>query len=143
MGFFSGRLTFLRFQVGGRPPRLFAPEHLDRLGTHAIGQQRLASADGVQVGWTAGDDILDTDFDLGKNIVNDALHFALRVDTPKLPGDLLRAYYRQELQALVAGNPSGQPTPRQKREARASARERLEHEAADGRFLRRQAYPLL
>jgi hypothetical protein len=48
-----------------------------------------------------------------------------------------------ELQALAAGNPSGHPSTRQKREARANARERLEAEAADGRYLRRKAYPIL
>jgi hypothetical protein len=143
MGFFSGRVTFLRFQVHGRSPRQFGPQHLEKLATHVIGRQRIVSADGIEVGWTAGEDILDTDFDLAKNIVNDTLHFALRIDTQKLPSDLLQAYYRQELKALAAGNPSGHPSGRQKREARDSARERLEQEAADGRFLRRKAYPVL
>src|ERR1700692_4754010 len=81
MGFFSGRLTCLRFKVTGRGPRTFGPEHLEKLAAHAIGKQRVASADGTQAGWIAGDHILDTRFDLAKNIVNDALHFALRVDT--------------------------------------------------------------
>src|SRR5207248_10380279 len=36
-------------------------------------------------------------------------------------------------------NPSGKPSARQKREARESARERLEEEAKDGRFLQRKA----
>ena len=91
MGFFNGRVTFLRFQVGGPAPRLFDAEHLDRLADRAAGRQRLAAADGVEVGWTAGDHILDTDFNLEKNIINDALHFELRIDTDKLPSDLLKA----------------------------------------------------
>src|ERR671925_2271739 len=81
MGFFSGRLTSLRFKVAGRGPRAFGPEHLETLAAHAIGKQRLAAADGTQVGWIAGDHILDTRFDLAKNIVNDTLQFALRIDT--------------------------------------------------------------
>ena len=143
MGFFSGRVTFLRFRVGGRVPGSFGPDHLERLGAHAIGKQRVASADGVEVGWTAGDHILDTRFELAKNVVNDTLHFCLRVDQQKVPNDLLRAYAAVELQALAAGNPSGLPSARQKREARANARDRLEQEAADGRYLRRKAYPIL
>jgi hypothetical protein len=143
MGFFSGQVTFRRFRVAGRRPDIFGPEHLERLTAHAIGKQRLVSADGVEVGWTAGDHILDTRFDLAKNIVNDSLHFALRVDAMKVPADLLRAYTQVELEAAAAGNPSGRPSNRQKREARAAARERLENEARDGRFLRRKAYPLL
>src|SRR5438067_1495398 len=100
MGFFSGRVTCMRYHVKGPPPGLFAGEHLKRLQKHAIGKQRTANADGVEVGWTAGDHILDTDFDLEKNIVNDALHFCLRVDTQKVPSDLLRAYGQVELKAL-------------------------------------------
>jgi hypothetical protein len=143
MGFFSGRVTFARFRVRGRSPRSFGPEHLDKLAAHAIGKQRRASADGVEAGWTAGDHILDTRFDLAKNVVNDTLHFALRVDQQKIPADLLRAYTQVELEGLAAANPSGLPSNRQRREARATARERLEDEARDGRFLRRKAYPLL
>ncbi|MFN4258551.1 MAG: hypothetical protein ACK4RK_04590 [Gemmataceae bacterium] len=143
MGFFSGRVSCVRFRVEGPAPGLFGPEQLDRLAAFAIGQQRVASADGVQVGWSAGDHILDTTFTLEKNIIHDALHFALRVDTQKVPGDLWRAYTHIELEAAAAENPSGRPSMRQKREARAAARERLEQEAADGRFLQRKLYPVL
>ncbi len=143
MGFLTGRVTFLRYQVDGPSPGLFGPEYLEKLSTHAIGQPCTAARDGVEAGWIAGDDILDTGFDLAKNVVNDALHFALRVDTHKLPADLLRAYAREELQALAAENPSGRPSARQKKEAREAARERLEQEAQDGRFTRRKAYPVL
>jgi hypothetical protein len=143
MGFFSGRLTSLRFKVAGKGPRTFGPEHLDKLAANAIGKQRLAEADGSSAGWTAGDHILDTRFDLAKNVIDDTLHFALRIDTQAIPADLLRAYTQVELEGLAAGNSSGLPSPRQKREARALAKERLETEAGDGRFLRRKAIPIL
>ncbi len=143
MGFLSGRLSFARYRVNGPSPGSFGPEHLERLEAHAIGTQRVAAADGVQVGWTAGDHILDTRFDLAKNVVNETLNFALRVDQQKIPGDLLRAYTVTELQAAAEKNPSGRPSARQKREARDAARERLEDEAKDGRFLKRKAYPVL
>jgi hypothetical protein len=143
MGFFSGRVTFARYRVKGRSPRLFGPEHLGRLQSKAIGSARAVAADGVEVGWTAGGHVLDTAFDLAKNVVNDTLHFSLRVDTQKLPADLLRAYAQVELEKLAAGNPSGIPSSRQKREARETARLRLEDEARDGRFLRRKTYPVL
>src|SRR3954469_8650346 len=141
MGFFSGRVTCTRFRVAGRTPGSFGPQPPDQLAAHAIGKQKVAAADGSLAGWTAGDHILDTRFDLAKNIVNDTLHFALRIDAQKMPGDLLRAYYQTELDALAAANSSGRPSARQKREAREAARERLEAEAADGRYLRRKAYP--
>jgi len=143
VGFFAGRVTCARYRVLGRGPRQFGPEQLAQLEAHAIGKQRAVAADGIEIGWTAGDHILDTQFDLAKNIINDTLHFALRVDSQKIPADLLRAYTAVELNALAAGNPSGLPSARQRREARASARERLEQEAADGRYLRRKTYPIL
>jgi len=143
MGFFAGRVTCMRFKVGGRGPRMFGPEQLEQLESHAIGRQKIAAADGTQVGWIAADHILDTRFDLAKNILNDTLHFALRIDAQKIPADLLRAYTQVELEGLAKGNPSGQPSSRQKREARMLAKDRLENEARDGRFLRRKAIPLL
>jgi hypothetical protein len=143
MGFFLGRVTFLRFKVSGSAPRLFSAEHLDRLADRRAGRQRVASADGVETGWTAGDHILDTDFDLAKNVVNDTLRFDLRVDVDKVPGDLLRAYYAVELKALSKNNPSGFPSGRQKREAKEIARERLEQEAKDGRYRKRKCFPVL
>jgi hypothetical protein len=143
MGFLTGRVSWLRFQVDGPAPGLFAPEHLEKLSAQGFGKQRAESKDGTDVGWIAGDDILDVGFDLSKNVIADALHFALRVDSRKLPADLLRAYAREELQVLAAENPSGRPSARQKKEAREVARIKLEAEAADGRFTRRKAYPLL
>jgi len=143
MGFFSGRVTFSRFRVTGPAPGMFGPEHLARLEAHAVGRDRVASSDGVEAGWSAGDHILDTRFDLAKNVVNDGLHCCLRVDVMKIPSDLLRAYTHIELQGLAAANPSGLPSARQKREARENAREKLEEEARDGRFIRRKAHPVL
>lgn len=143
MGFFSGRVTFARYRIKGASPRLFGPKHFERLQKHAIGNESVAAVDGVEAGWTAGAHLLDTTFELEKNIVNDALHFALRIDTMRLPADLLRAYTQIELEGLAAGNPSGIPSARQKREAREIAREKLEEEARDGRFTKRKVYPIL
>jgi len=143
MGFFSGRVSFLRFRVDGPTPELFGPEHLERLSEHAIGKQQVAEKDGTEAGWIASDDILDIHFDLAKNIAHDTLYWQLRIETQKLPADLLRSYARSELEALAAQNPSGKPTVFQKRQAREAAREKLETEAQDGRFSRRKAYPVL
>ncbi|OWK39707.1 hypothetical protein [Fimbriiglobus ruber] len=143
MGFFTGRVTFLRFHVNGPNQRMFGEEHIERLKGFEAGRSRIASADGIEVGWTAGDHILDTDFTLEKNIINDTLHFEMRVDTEKLPADLFRAYYAVELKALSSKNPSGMPSAKQKREARETARERLEQEAKDGRYRKRKCVPVL
>ncbi len=143
MGFFTGRASFVRFRVNAPNPKRFGEEHLERLAAFQAGRQRLASADGVEVGWAAGEHVLDTDFQLAKNVVNDALHFDLRIDVDRLPADLFRAYYAVELKALSANNPSGLPSARQKREAKEIARDRLEEEAKDGRFRKRKCIPVL
>lgn len=143
MAFLTGRVTCMRFRVSGRPPRNFDNETLDRLADNVIGKQRVMAGDGSQSGWIAGDHILDTSFDLAKNVVNDALQITMRVDEQKIPNDLLRAYYQVELQALAATNPSGHPSGRQKRQAREYAKDRLENEAKDGRYLRRKAIPIM
>ena len=88
MGFFSGRVTCMRFRIDGKTPRSFGPEHLEQLAQNVIGMQKIAAGDGSQAGWLAGDHILDTQFDLAKNVINDTLHFSMRIDEVKVPGDL-------------------------------------------------------
>ena len=100
MGFLSGRVTYTRYRVGGENPLPFGEEVLELAAQHAIGRHGAPDpTDGVAVGWAGGDHVLDVDFDLGKNVVNDALHLAIRVDTDKIPGSLLRAYTRIETDA--------------------------------------------
>lgn len=143
MGFFSGRLTCARFRIDAPSPRLFSQNHLDELQAHAINAAALHTEDNVSAGWIAGDHILDTKFDLAKNIVNDCLHFAIRIDSVKLPSDLLKAYTEEEITVAAASNPSGKASIKQRREARQSAKDRLEAEAGDGRYTRRKMIPLL
>ena len=109
--------------------------------TPSAGRVRADPADGVAVGWAGGDHVLDLTLDLGKNIINDALHLAIRVDTDKIPGSLLRAYTKIETDARAQLNPSGHPTKAQRQEAKEAARIRAEAEAADGRFRRMAHYP--
>ena len=107
----------------GRPPRQFGPDQLEKLAAHAIGRQRRASADGVEAGWIAGDHILDTKFDLAKNIVNDTLQFALRVDSQKVPADLFRAIHRRSSwRVWPRATRAAIQRTRQRREAREYAR---------------------
>jgi hypothetical protein len=143
MNWLSGSVTVRRFAVDGPRPRFFGGEHLDRLRAHAAGTQRIASADGVETGWTGGESILDTTFTEGKNVWPDHLLFDLWTQTDRLPADLLKAYYVADLAALSRNNPSGYPSSRQKREARESAKDRLWEQAKDGRFLKRKIDPIL
>ncbi|MFO0890743.1 MAG: hypothetical protein U0790_16560 [Isosphaeraceae bacterium] len=144
MGFLNGRITFTRYRVDGPSPLPFDDEILAKVNEHAIGRHGAAeSTDGVSVGWAGGGHVLDVSFDLGKNVVNDALHLSMRVDADKIPSALLKAYTQIELDARAQMNPSGRPTKVQRQEAKEAARIRAEAEAADGRFRRLNHYPLL
>jgi hypothetical protein len=134
MGLLSGGATFQRFTVGGSHPAPFDVDEIEQLDSAVP----MAASD-----WSAGGHELDRRFDLAKNRIGDALAFDLRTTTNKLPVNLLKAYYEIDLAALAAGNPSGLPSARQKREAKESARERLAEEGRDGRFLKRKCVPVL
>ena len=144
MGFLNGRVTFTRYRVSGSSPLPFAEDLLALAEQHAAGRHGAADpTDGVSTGWAGGDHVLDLTFDLAKNVVNDALHLAIRIDTDKIPGSLLKAYTQIETEALAKLNPSGHPTKAQRQEAKEAARLRAEAEAADGRFRRLNHYPIL
>ncbi len=144
MGFLNGRVTFTRYRVSGSSPLPFAEDLLDLAVQHAAGRHGSADpTDGVSTGWSGGGHVLDLTFDLAKNVVNDALHLAIRIDTDKIPGSLLKAYAQIETEALARLNPSGRPTKAQRQEAKEAARLRAEAEAADGRFRRLNHYPVL
>jgi hypothetical protein len=144
MGFWNGRVTFTRYRVAGTSPLPFGEEILDQARNHLIGQHGATDpADGTSFGWSGGDHVLDLAFDIGKNIVGDALHLAIRVDTDKVPAALLRAYTQIEIQARASLNPSGIATKAQKQEAKEAAQLRAAAEAADGRFRRLNHYPIL
>lgn len=142
MSFLTGRISCIRLNVEGSRPRLFDAEFLERLEEFQTGRQKIASSDGVESGWTAGNHMLDTDFQPAKNIYGDWLCFDLCITTDKLPADRLKAYYEVELAAMAKGNPSGTPSSRQKKEAKEIARERLEQEAKDGRYRKHKIIPV-
>ncbi len=144
MGFLNGRVTYTRFRVSGDSPLPFGEETLELIDQNAIGKRGSSDpTDGISTGWAGGDHVLDVSFDLAKNIINDALHLAMRVDTDKIPSSLLNAYTKIETDARARNNPSGYPTKAQRTEAKEAARIRAEAESSDGRFRRLAHYPIL
>ncbi len=144
MGFWNGRVTYTRYRVSGESALPFGDELLERIKAHLIGVHgSTAPADNVATGWAGGDHVLDLSIEGVKNIVDDAIHLAIRIDTDKIPSALLRAYTQIEIDALAQGNPSGVATKSQRAEAKETALKRAEAEAADGRFRRLNHYPVL
>lgn len=143
MSYLYGRIAFERFDVSGRDIKILDQSHVKTIDDHAIGKTGAITADGVEVGFTAGRHVLDLDFSLEKNIINDALVFGLRVDTNKLPSDLMRAYAEMELAVLLAESEQEFPSRKMKQQAKEAAEERLNDEAKSGKFRRMKQFPVM
>ena len=143
MPFLAGSVGFCRFQIVGGGPKRLDDALLDKLRGHAIGSGQTVRSDNVECGWIGGRHILDRDFSEEKNFLLDTIHFGMRVDTAKIPADLLRAYVEQEIESLRADDPNGRVHARMRREARDAARKRADREIKDGRYQKMKQIPLM
>src|ERR1700722_2535910 len=102
MGFSSGSVSMRRFAVLGDQPKVIEQSLLDQLTEHAL----VPSDDGVppeiEYGWWGGRHVLDSRFDFERNVFNDAISFAMRVDTSRVPAELRQAYKIMEEDAGAA-----------------------------------------
>ncbi len=143
MAFLSGSLGFERYTVSGFEASQFAQEHLDALAQLAGGKNESIAEENVLVGFLAGEHLFDHDFSLEKNIINDALHCAVRVDTNTIPSAIRKAWLQMELAALSKENSTGRPTKAQKQEAKEAVEQRCAAEAASGKYRKMSQFPLL
>jgi hypothetical protein len=144
MGFDSGTFTFRRFAVlGHNMPETIESAHLEKLAESALREKEIGSVEEEEYGWVGGRHLFDTEFDFAHNVFNDCIHFALRVDSNKVPGDLKSAYLAMEEDAIAKTNPSGFISKQQKKEVKETVRARLEDEQRSGRFRRSRLIPLL
>jgi hypothetical protein len=143
MGFLSGPVTLECFRVDGQEPRQFGPEHVEILEQFAIGKLETSSPEQADVGFLGGAHLFDLNFDLEKNVIGEALHCAVRIDTNQIPAAVRKAWLQIELAALTVDNPSGRPTKLQRQEAKEAVAARCEDEAKNGKFRRMQQFPML
>lgn len=136
MGFLAGTTTFQRFWVTKDPTPALGPDHIKKLEKFRIGQLDTTATDEPNVGFLAGAHLLDTKFAIEKNIIGDALHFGVRVDTDQIPAAIKNAWLQMELLPLTVDNPSGKPTKAQRQEAKEMVEARCAEEAATGKFRR-------
>ncbi len=142
MGFASGAISFKRFFVDGQAPQRVEESLIEQLAARAMGADSLRTADKTEIGWTTGEHLLDTKFDFAKNSVADGLHFALRIDTNKPPGDLVRSYQRMAEQAMLEASGREMLSKAERREAREQALARADREARSGAHRRMKAVPV-
>lgn len=143
MPFLRGSLGFERFSVAGFDGGSFDDEQLQVLADNAAGRHESASAENVHVGFTGGDHLFDQSFDLEKNLINDAVHFSIRIDTNQIPTAIRAAWLQMELAGLAKDSPTGKPTKAQRKEAKEAVEQRCEVEAASGKYRKMQQFPLL
>ena len=143
MGFAAGSVSFARFAVVGEHPKEIDQSILDRLGELTLETGEYGVPEEVEYGWCGGRHILDRHFSFENNVYTDALNFAMRIDTNRVPAELKHAYQSIEEEALAAQNPSGFISKNQKREAKDSVRRKIESELKEGRFRRSKLIPML
>jgi hypothetical protein len=146
MGFASGSVSFRRFAVVGSSkdlPEIADEKLLDKLAEHALKPGEFDGVEEVEYGWSGGRHIFDGRFTFDRNVFNDAVVFALRIDTNKVPGDVKKAYEIMEEDAVAANNPSGFISKSQKRGVKDLVRLKIEEELKSGRFRRSKLAPIL
>jgi hypothetical protein len=143
MPFLAGSLAFERFSVLDFDSTTFGEEHLALLQQYVAGQTQTAAAENVHVGFLGGAHLFDQEFDLCKNLINDAVHCSVRIDTNEVPAAIKKAWLQMELAALAKDSPGGVPTKSQKKEAKEAMEERCVVEAATGKYRKMQQAPLL
>jgi hypothetical protein len=143
MGFASGSVTFRRFAVMGDSPTRVEQDLLDKLDALALRPGEIGIPEEVEYGWSGGRHVLDAAFTFERNVYADCLHFALRVDTSKVPGSLKKAYTIMEEEAVASTNPSGFIRKDQKRDVKDVVSRRLDEDLRSGRFRRSKIVSLL
>jgi hypothetical protein len=143
MGFDSGSITCRRFAVVGEQPSTIDQSLLDRLAEHALRDGDIGVPEEVEYGWCGGRHVLDGAFTFDSNVYAEALHFALRLDTNKVPGELKKAWQIMEEEAVAAGNPSGFISKKQKRDVKDVVGRKIDDELRTGRFRRSRLLPVL
>src|SRR3954462_12277862 len=116
MGFASGSVSFRRFAVVGDQPEQIDQDFLDKLAEHALRPGEVGVPEEIEYGWSGGRHVLDGAFNFENNVFAENVHFALRVGTNKVPGELKKAYTRIEEDPVAGTNPSGFISKLQKRD---------------------------
>jgi len=143
MGFPSGSVSFRRFAVVGDAPTAVDQTLLDKLSEFALRPGELGVPEEEEYGWSGGRHVLDGNFNFENNVFAEALHFAIRLDTNKVPSELKKAYQLMEEEAVAANNPSGFISKGQKRDVKDTVRRKMEDELRSGRYRRSKLLPIL
>lgn len=139
MPFLRGSLSFERFSVSNFDTQIFDESHIEAMQNHAAGRVETDSEENVHVGLLGGDHLFDQVFDLGKNVINDAVHAAIRIDSNQVPSAIRKAWLQIELAGMAKDAPNGKLNKAQRTEAKEAVEERCRAEAATGKYRKMSA----
>ncbi len=134
MPFLRGSLSYERFSIANFDSKGFDDAHLEQLQNHAAGQFQTESEDNVHVGFLGGEHLFDQEFDYSKNVINDTVHAAVRIDTNQIPAAIRNAWLQIELGGLIKDSPTGKISKAARKEAKEAVEARCETEAATGKY---------
>lgn len=144
MGFLSGSVTFERFRITQDPTGTFGEDHLEILQSNVIDSSKTNLYETPAVGFVGGAHLLDTEFNLEKNIIGDAMHFGVRFDSCQIPGPIKQAWMHIELSGSMKDKaPGTRPTKTQREEAKQAVEARCAAEAKKGNYGRMSSTPVL
>jgi hypothetical protein len=143
MGFESGSISFRRFAVVGSQPDAIDQALLDKLSENTLRPPDVGAPQDIEYGFSGGRHIFDDAFTFENNVFAEALHFALRIDTNRVPSEVSRAYKLIEEDAAAKENPSGFISKRQKQIARDTAQNHIDDELRSGKYRRSKLVPIL
>lgn len=143
MGFASGSVSFRRFVVIGKHPKSIDQKILDTLESHVLQVPEVGLPEEVEYGWCGGRHVFDSTFTFEHNVFAEAIHFALRIDTNRVPGAIKKAYTLLEEEAVAKKNPSGHISKAQKKDVNDSVRAMLEEDLKTGKYRRSKLLPVL
>ncbi len=143
MPFLSGRASYSRLRVSGDAPSQVDDALLGILKDHAFVQSPAPRVGVLESGFTTGVHLLDTQFSYEKNGYGPVAHFALRVDSHQVPGDMKKALRMIHEQSAVAASGSGFASRADKADAKDAAAREMDEKLANGQYRRSKLVPIL
>lgn len=102
MGAFQGGLTYRQYFVRGALPPDWRDRFAEKLALHAFKPVDPASEEERALGWCSPHFPLDVDLHEGIYLHDEYLVLALRIDTLKVPGPILKIYTEAECRRVMA-----------------------------------------
>lgn len=143
MSFLNGRVSFVRLRATAVDFPCVDDAFLEKLRAHKF-QESPAPRIGVnEAGFVTGVHMLDSAFSYEKNSFGNVAHFALRIDSHAVPGDLKKALRVQHEQWAAKASATGFASRADKADAKDAAEKEIGEQLATGKFRKSKMVPVM